>query len=130
MSTTAAADALEPDPVDDALLAARLFLIAPQRFGGMVLRGSGPVRDALVARIVDAMTAKALPVRMMPGNIVDEGLLGGIVIAASLGLGNPVEKSGFDAQTAKSRRNWCTRHRLIAPKKDLQCRLNRQNLLI
>ena len=36
------------DPLHDAVLAARLFALAPCTFGGMVLRGPSPARDALV----------------------------------------------------------------------------------
>ena len=38
------------DPLDEAVRAARLFLLAPALYGGMVLRGSSPAREALVAK--------------------------------------------------------------------------------
>ena len=68
-----------PDPIEDALLAARLLTLSPATFGGIVLRGPGPAREALVYAI-DA----AIPTRKLPGHVDDERLLGGIDIAASL----------------------------------------------
>ena len=79
-----------PDPLDQALIAARLFTLAPQTFGGMVLRGASPARDALVAAL-----GAALPCRRLPGHVDDERLLGGIDIAASLAAGKPVETRGL-----------------------------------
>ena len=74
------------DPLDDAVLAARLFVLAPSTFKGMVLRGSSPAREALVA---------ALPLRRLPGDVDDERLLGGIDLAASLSAGRPVRQTGL-----------------------------------
>ncbi|KEO86105.1 magnesium chelatase [Erythrobacter sp. JL475] len=84
-----------PIPFDDALLAARLFIRSPLTFGGMVLRGSSPARDALVQALGEAM-----PCRKMPGHVDDERLLGGIDIAASLAAGRPVEMRGLLAEAA------------------------------
>lgn len=84
-----------PDPLQDAVLAARLFTLAPLAFGGMVLRGASPARDALVAAL-----GEALPCRRLPGHVDDERLLGGIDIAASLAAGKPVETSGLLAEAA------------------------------
>jgi len=89
-----------PDPMEDALIAARLFLAAPSRFGGMVLRGSGPARDALVAALGERMAAEGRPWRRMPGHVDDERLLGGIDIAASLAAGRPVAQSGLVEEAA------------------------------
>jgi len=83
------------DPIEDAALAARLFLTAPSLFGGMVLRGSSPARDALVTALTDAFKAADKPMRRMPGHIDDERLLGGIDIAASLAGGKAVQQSGL-----------------------------------
>ena len=58
------------DPLDDALLAARLCAIDPG-LGGLVLRGGGELRDAVIAAI-------DRPVRRIPIHIDDERLLGGI----------------------------------------------------
>ncbi|WP_252258387.1 magnesium chelatase subunit D [Erythrobacter aurantius] len=82
-----------PTPFDDALLAAKLFIRSPLTFGGMVLRGSSPARDALVQALGEAM-----PCRKMPGHVDDERLLGGIDIAASLAAGKPVEMRGLLAE--------------------------------
>jgi magnesium chelatase subunit D len=78
------------DSLEDAVLAARLFVLAPQVFKGMVLRGSSPAREALVAALGDA-----IPLRRLPGHVDDERLLGGIDLAASLSAGKPVRQSGL-----------------------------------
>ncbi|MEM8725120.1 MAG: magnesium chelatase, partial [Pseudomonadota bacterium] len=82
-----------PDPIDDALLAARLLTLSPGTFGGMILRGSSPAREALVYAI-DA----AIPTRKLPGHVDDERLLGGIDIAASLAAGRPIKQTGLLAE--------------------------------
>ena len=78
------------DPLADALIAARLFALAPKVFGGLVLRGSSPARDALVEAL-----AGAVALRRMPGHVDDERLLGGIDIAASLAAGRPITQKGL-----------------------------------
>ncbi len=78
------------DPLDDAVLAARLFALAPATFKGMVLRGNSPAREALVAALGAAVT-----LRRMPGHIDDERLLGGIDLAASLSAGRPICQTGL-----------------------------------
>lgn len=78
------------DPLEDAVLAARLFALAPQVFRGMVLRGASPAREALVAAL-----GEALPLRRLPGHVDDERLLGGIDLAASLSAGRPVRQTGL-----------------------------------
>lgn len=78
------------DPLDDAVLAARLFALSPQIFKGMTLRGASPAREALVAAL-----AQALPLRRLPGHVDDERLLGGIDLAASLSAGKPVRQTGL-----------------------------------
>ncbi|EAQ27773.1 putative magnesium chelatase subunit BchD [Erythrobacter sp. NAP1] len=82
-----------PDPLHDAIRAAQLFIQNPTLFGGMVLRGASPARDALVAAI-----GEALPTRRLPGHVDDERLLGGIDIAASLAAGKPIETAGLLAE--------------------------------
>ncbi|QUL38049.1 magnesium chelatase subunit D [Erythrobacter sp. JK5] len=79
-----------PDPLQDALLAARLLALSPGTFGGLVLRGASPARDALVAAL-----GETISLRRLPGHIDDERLLGGIDIAASLAAGKPVEQTGL-----------------------------------
>lgn len=86
------------DPLSDAVLACRLFVASPQRFGGIVLRGASPARDALVAALQAAMTSAGRTARRMPGHIDDARLLGGIDIAASLAGGRPVREEGLLAQ--------------------------------
>ena len=83
------------DPAADALLAARLFLIDPVGLGGLVLRGAGPVRDAVVEAI-----RERLPLRRLPANVDDARLLGGIDVAASLVAGRPIHERGLLAEAA------------------------------
>lgn len=78
---------------DDASLALNLFLVAPGPLGGLVLRGPGPAREALVERL-----AQAMPVRRLPATIDDERLLGGIDLAASLAAGRSVAQAGLLAE--------------------------------
>ncbi|MFM7404315.1 MAG: magnesium chelatase subunit D [Erythrobacter sp.] len=78
------------DPLEDAVLAARLFALAPDLFKGMVLRGSSPAREALVAAL-----GAAIPLRRLPGHVDDERLLGGIDLAASLSAGKQVRQTGL-----------------------------------
>ncbi len=78
------------DPLEDAVLAARLFILAPGTFKGLTLRGASPAREALVAAL-----AGAIPLRRLPGHVDDERLLGGIDLAASLAAGRPVRQTGL-----------------------------------
>lgn len=83
------------DPLADAMLAARLFVLAPRTFGGMVLRGGSPARDALVAAL-----GETIPLRRLPGHVDDERLLGGIDLAASLSAGRPIRQTGLIEEAA------------------------------
>jgi magnesium chelatase subunit D len=83
------------DPLGSAVLAARLFLLAPKLFRGMSLRGASPAREALVAAL-----AEAIPLRRIPGHVDDERLLGGIDLAASLSAGAPVCQTGLIEEAA------------------------------
>ncbi len=83
------------DTAHDALLAARLFTLAPLNFGAIILRGASPARDALVQAI-----GEALPCRRLPGHVDDERLLGGIDIAASLSAGKPIATKGILAEAS------------------------------
>lgn len=83
----------EPDPLDDAALAARLLTLSPTSFGGIVLRGAGPPRDALIEAL-----GEHIALRRLPAHIDDERLLGGIDIAASLVAGRPIAQSGLLAE--------------------------------
>ena len=78
------------DPLEDAVLAARLFVLAPQVFKGMVLRGPGPGREALVAAL-----GENIALRRLPGHVDDDRLLGGIDLAASLSAGRPIRQTGL-----------------------------------
>ncbi len=84
-----------PDPLDDALLAARLLTLSPSTFGGMILRGASPARDGFVAAL-----GETISLRRLPGHVDDERLLGGIDIAASLAAGRPVEQTGLLTEAA------------------------------
>jgi magnesium chelatase subunit D len=83
-------EAAPADPLADAVLAARLFALAPRVFKGMTLRGASPAREALVVALGDA-----LPLRRLPGHVDDERLLGGIDLAASLSAGRPIRQIGL-----------------------------------
>ena len=83
------------DPLEDAVLAARLFALAPATFKGMVLRGSSPAREALVAAL-----GEHIALRRLPGHVDDERLLGGIDLAASLSAGKPIPQTGLIEEAA------------------------------
>jgi magnesium chelatase subunit D len=83
------------DPLEDAELAARLFVLSPLTFKGLVLRGNSPAREALVAALGEAMA-----LRRLPGHVDDERLLGGIDLAASLAAGKPVRQRGLIGEAA------------------------------
>lgn len=78
------------DPLHDAVLAARLFALAPRTFRGMVLRGGSPARDALITAM-----GQSIALRRLPGHVDDERLLGGIDLAASLSAGKPIRQRGL-----------------------------------
>ena len=79
--------------LDDAMLAARLCAIDPVGLGGMILRGGGEVRDAVVAALRDALPEGA-PIRRIPAHVDDDALLGGLDLGATLALGRPVRQAG------------------------------------
>ena len=83
------------DPLQDAVLAARLFVLAPRTFGGMALRGGSPARDALVSAL-----GEVIALRRLPGHVDDERLLGGIDLAASLSAGKPIRQRGLIEEAA------------------------------
>ena len=94
MTRGAPAPESDLDPLADALLAVRLLAIAPQKLGGICLRGGGPARD-LVLGYLKVTLPETSPSRRLPANIDDEGLLGGVDIAASLAEGRAVERAGL-----------------------------------
>ncbi len=84
-------DAPQPHvSVADAGLATRLFAQSPFALGGIVLRGFGPARDAIVETI-----NAAFPTRKLPSHVDDERLLGGVDVAASLATGRTVLQKGL-----------------------------------
>ena len=83
-------------PLDDALLALRLFLMAPHRLGGLSLRGGGPARELVLDRLRDT----GIETRRVPAHIDDERLLGGIDMAASLAAGRTIRQRGLLAEAA------------------------------
>ncbi|RGP41339.1 Magnesium chelatase [Altererythrobacter insulae] len=93
MSPGAPAPNQDFDPLADALLAARLLTIAPDALGGIILRGGGPAREAVVEQLRgwagDAFW------RRLPANADQEGLLGGVDIAASLAQGRAIQRRGL-----------------------------------
>lgn len=80
--------------IADHLLAARLFLDNPSAFGGICLRGFGPVRDALVAEL-QATLSRHTTVIKIPINIDAERLLGGVDLTATLETGRTVRRDGL-----------------------------------
>jgi magnesium chelatase subunit D len=89
-----------PDPLADAILAARLFALDPNGLGGLWLRGGdGPVRERLVA-----LAAAALPegfvARRLPLSIDDDRLVGGLDVGASLAAGRAIRHQGLLAEAA------------------------------
>ena len=97
---SAGAPAPDPpiDPLADALLAARLLALAPNALGGMSLRGGGPARDFVLEKLRVQVGKK--PWRRLPANADQEGLLGGVDIAASLAQGRAVKRRGLLQEVA------------------------------
>ena len=92
------APAPAPSAWDRALLAAALLAVDPAGLGGVhVVAHAGPVRDAWLSRLRDMLPA-GTPVRRIPASISDEGLLGGLDLAATLTAGRPVARRGLLAE--------------------------------
>ncbi|MDE3748652.1 magnesium chelatase subunit D [Methylobacterium radiotolerans] len=82
----------------DARLAARLLAADPHGLGGAVLRASpGPVRERWL-EILRAALPPGTPWRRLPPGIGDDGLLGGLDLAATLAAGRPVARAGLLAE--------------------------------
>jgi magnesium chelatase subunit D len=90
VSEAAALDAV----VSDAELALQLFVRNPSLFGGIILRGDGPVRDEMVAYAKDAISQFG-PVAKIPSNVDTERLLGGLDLTATLATGQSVLRAGL-----------------------------------
>ena len=85
--------------ISDAELALHLFVRIPSLFGGIGLRGDGPVRDAMVAFAKDAI-GQFGPVAKIPSNVDTERLLGGLDLSATLAKGQSVLREGLLAGAA------------------------------
>lgn len=88
MSRPGEGDALA-DPLADALLALRLCA-RDRRLGGVVLRGAGPAREAVVAALPEL-----LPLRRVPPSVDAEALIGGLDLGATLASGRRVAARGL-----------------------------------
>ncbi len=81
-----------PDPLADALLAARLCAGDPG-LGGLIVTGAGPLLPLIENALRAALPAGA-PVLRLPGHIDDERLYGGLDLGATLATGRPVARAG------------------------------------
>jgi magnesium chelatase subunit D len=77
--------------LDDAELALHLFIRNPTLFGGIILRGDGPARDAMLDLAKTAITL----LRKIPANVDSERLLGGLDLSATLARGVRVTRPGL-----------------------------------
>jgi magnesium chelatase subunit D len=79
------------DIIDDAELAFDLFIRSPAAFGGIALRGDGPVRDSMLdhARSVLGCLVK------IPANVDQDRLLGGLDLSATLAAGRKIATTGL-----------------------------------
>ncbi len=82
-----------PDAFDDAVLAARLCALDPG-LGGLILRGDGEMRDAVIDALKAALPQDA-PLRRVPVHVDDERLLGGLDLGATLSSGRVVTSAGL-----------------------------------
>ncbi|MFZ2980707.1 MAG: magnesium chelatase, partial [Sphingobium sp.] len=83
----------EAGALDDAYLAVRLLAIDPVGLGGIILRGRGEARDA-VLDVLRASMPEGSPERRLPTHIDDERLLGGLDLTATLATGRTVSRAG------------------------------------
>jgi magnesium chelatase subunit D len=82
---------------EDAARAALLLAVDPHGLGGIVVRaGAGPVRDRWLESL-NQLTGPAAP-RRLPLGIVDERLVGGLDLTATLGEGRLVLQRGLLAE--------------------------------
>ena len=81
----------------DAVAAAQLFAVDPAGLGVAVRAPAGPLRDAWLAVLRDALPA-GLMLRRVPLAIADDRLLGGVDLAATLSAGRPVHARGLLAE--------------------------------
>ncbi len=81
------------DGLSDAALALHLFMANPALFGGIILRGDTPARDAMVAHARAAIEPHG-PIAKIPVTIDSERLLGGLDLSATLAAGRSVRRNG------------------------------------
>lgn len=82
-----------PDPLADALIAARLCAADPG-LGGIALRGGGDLRDAVIAAVRSHLRPDA-PMRRVPVHVDDDRLFGGLDLVATLAQGRAVQRAGL-----------------------------------
>jgi magnesium chelatase subunit D len=87
------------EAIIDAELALQLFVRWPAAFGGIILRGDGPVRDAMVAFAKETIGRHA-PVVKIPASVDGDRLLGGLDLSATLAAGRGVMREGLLAGAA------------------------------
>lgn len=80
--------------LNEAETALRLFTRNPSLFGGISLRGDGPLRDEMVA-FVQAEMAQRGPLAKIPSNVDAERLLGGLDLTATLSTGQAILRAGL-----------------------------------
>ncbi len=84
----------------DAVQAAALLATAPDYLGGVHLRAlPGPVRDSWLDALRGLLPATT-PLRRIPPQVSESGLLGGIDLAATLRAGRPVAQRGLLVDSA------------------------------
>lgn len=77
----------------DAWRAATLFAGDPTGFGGIVLRGDSPEREALVEALMAQLVS--VPVKRLPRTADPDALTGGLDLGATLAGGVPVQRRGL-----------------------------------
>ncbi|VXC97578.1 Magnesium-chelatase 60 kDa subunit [Sphingomonas sp. T1] len=87
-----------PDPLADALIAARLCAADPW-LGGIALRGGGELRDAVIAALRSHLPADA-PLRRVPVHVDDDRLFGGLDLVATLAQARAVQRAGLLVEAA------------------------------
>lgn len=85
--------------INDADLALQLFVRSPSLFGGIILRGDGPVRDDMLDYLRWQIERHG-PVVKIPVNVDSQRLLGGLDLSATLAAGHGVSRPGLLDGTA------------------------------
>jgi magnesium chelatase subunit D len=82
----------------DAVQAAAFFAADPVGLGGIAVRaGAGPVRDRFMI-VLNEFLPPGTPIRHVPLHTLDDRLLGGIDLAATLRAGRPIARVGLLAE--------------------------------